>query len=85
MDTIIKKLGIQVEETENGYVYKFDDYDEFTEIYNKLESMTAELSKNSPQSYLNESECHVEFDAYDYFVYLEGDLNIDDYVLRITK
>lgn len=85
MDKLMDRLGLPFEEVDDDYVYEFDDYDEFTEIYNNLESSSEELSKNSPQSYLTESECHVEFDADDYFVYLDGDLNIDEYVLRITK
>lgn len=85
MNELLKKLNIEgIVETSDGYEYATDDYDEFTDIYNKLESYT-KLVKNSPQSFLNESGSHVEFDGDNYFVYLDADFNIDDYILTITK
>lgn len=86
MEKLLKKLGIGdlVTKIDGGYEYSFEDYDTFTDIYNNLESTTI-ITKNSPQSYLNEDSCHVEFDGDDYFVYLDGDFNEDTYVLQITK
>ena len=85
MNELLKKLNIEnIFETEDGYGYETESYDEFTDIYNKLESYT-KLVKNSPQSYLNEASSHIEFDGDGYFVYLDADFNIDEYLLTITK
>lgn len=86
MKKLLRKLNIDEEliEIENGYEYEFYDYDVFTDVYNTLENYT-NITKNSPQSYLNEDSCHVEFDGDDYFVYLEGDFNSDEYTLTITE
>ena len=69
---------------QNEYVAEFNDFDMFTDIYNKLER-TKSVTKNSPQSYLNENEGHVEFDGKDFTIYLEGDFNIDEYKITITE
>lgn len=85
MKKLIDVLNIEMQiDINNNYHAQFNDYDEFTEIYNKLEKSNL-ITKNSPQSYLNEHDCHVEFDGDDYYVYLEGDFNIDEYTLTITK
>lgn len=85
MNELLKKLNIEnILETKTGYEYQTDDYDEFTNIYNTLEKYT-KITKNSPQSYLNESGSHVEFDGEDYYIYLDADFNIDEYVLTITE
>ena len=86
MKKLLRKLNIDEEpiELDNGYEYEFYDYDVFTDVYNTLENYT-KITKNSPQSYLNEDSCHVEFDGDDYFVYLEGDFNSDEYTLTITE
>lgn len=83
MDKIIDFLNLPVQiDMEDNCEYEFNDYDEFTEIYNKLEK-TRLVSKNSPQSYLNINKCHIEFDGDDFYIYLEGDFNIDKYKLKI--
>lgn len=86
MENLIKKLNLEdmLEEDDKGYHYEFDDYDTFTTMYNKLEN-TRSITKNSPQSYLNENEGHVEFDGEDFTVYLDGDFNIDDYKIIIIE
>lgn len=83
MDKLINFLNLPVQmNMEGNYEYEFEDYDEFTEIYNKLEK-TRLVNKNSPQSYLSTTKCHIEFDGDDFYVYLDGDFNIDDYKLKI--
>lgn len=86
MENLIKKLNLEdvLEEDDKGYHYEFDDYDTFTTMYNKLEN-TRSITKNSPQSYLNENEGHVEFDGENFTVYLDGDFNIDDYKIIIIE
>ena len=86
MENLIKKLNLEnmLEEDDKGYHYEFDDYDTFTTMYNKLEN-TRSITKNSPQSYLNENEGHVELDGEDFTVYLDGDFNIDDYKIIIIE
>ena len=76
IDELIKLLNVDLQ-------IDMDD-NEFTEIYNKLEK-TNIITKNSPQSYLNENKCHVEFDGDDFYVYLDGDFNVDNYKLKIEK
>ena len=83
LETLISKLPIQGEITV-GEDYTFDDYTEFVKLYNFLDNSTA-VSKNSPQSYLTENDCHVEFDGDDFFVIIEGDFDKDNYVLKITE
>lgn len=85
MEKLIELLGVYLQiDMNNNYSYEFDDYDEFTDIYNKLEQ-TNLITKNSPQSYLNEEKCHIEFDGDKFYVYLDGDFNVDDYRLKIVN
>lgn len=85
IDELIKLLNVDLQiDMDDNYNLEFEDYDEFTEIYNKLEK-TNIITKNSPQSYLNENKCHVEFDGDDFYVYLDGDFNVDNYKLKIEK
>lgn len=85
MEKLFKYLNIPMQmDMDGGYEQEFNSYDEFTTIYNKLEK-THLITKNSPQSFLNEEKCHVEFDGDDYYVYLDGDFNVDKYVLKIVK
>lgn len=85
MEKLIKKLGLPLQlDMEDNYSTEFEDYDTFTDIYNKLEK-TNLITKNSPQSFLNEEKCHVEFDGDGFYLYLDGDFNIDKYTLKIVS
>ena len=85
MEKLLKLLNMPMQmNIEDGYEQEFYSYDEFTNVYNTLER-TNIVTKNSPQSFLNESKCHVEFDGDDFFVYLDGDFNVDNYRLKILK
>jgi len=83
LEILISKLPVKDEITA-GKDYIFNDYVLFVKIYNFLDNTTL-VSKNSPQSYLTEEDCHVEFDADDFVVILEGDFEKDNYVLKITE
>ena len=83
LETLLSKLPLQGEVTV-GEDYIFDDYTEFVKLYNFLDNSTI-VSKNSPQSYLTESDCHLEFDGDDFIVIVEGDFDKDNYVIKITE
>ena len=81
-EKLINKLNIQLE-LDSEYV--INDYDEFTDIYNKLESSQMYVTKNSPQSYLTEDKSHVEFDGDGFIIYLDANFEKDTYSIKSTK
>jgi hypothetical protein len=83
LETLLSKLPLQGEVIV-GEDYIFDDYTEFVKLYNFLDNSTI-VSKNSPQSYLTENDCHLEFDGDDFIVIVEGDFDKDNYVIKITE
>ena len=83
LETLLSKLPVEDSITINEE-YTFDDYVLFVKLYNFLDSSTL-VSKNSPQSYLTENDCHVEFDGDDFIVIIDGNFENDNYVLKITE
>lgn len=81
-EKLINKLNIQLELDGE---YEISDYDEFTDIYNKLESSQLYVTKNSPQSYLTEDKTHVEFDGDGFIIYLDANFEKDNYTIKSTK
>lgn len=83
LDVFLSKLPID-DKININETYKFNDYIMFVKVYNFLDNSTL-VSKNSPQSYLTENDCHVEFDSDDFIVCINGNFEKDEYELIITE
>lgn len=75
---------IDEEEIDGAYVLTYEDYDEFSNVYNALEN-SSKAKKNSPESFLNEKESHIQYETKNYRLELIGLFDDDDYTLTITK
>ena len=86
MKELLKRIGLSDngEVIDDVYVIRFDDYDKFTDIYNKLENGDF-MDKISPESFLNESECNVRYENDDYILFLIGIFDDDDYSVNLVE
>lgn len=86
MDKLLKELKVvqEGEMIDGVYVVTLNDYDEFSSMYNRLESSVS-LSKDSTQSSMDEEDAHILFDNEDYIVELIALFEEDDYTLNITS
>lgn len=87
MEELLKDLDLQQqgEYDENGaYIIEYDDYDDFTTVYNRLESSYL-LVKDSPNSRLDEKESHIEFYNEKYTAILDANFDDDYYQLTMFK
>lgn len=86
IDNLLRDIGISDtgEYVDNVYVITFADYDEFSDVYNILEN-AVNITKNSPESFLNEKESHVQYETEDYVIELIGLFDVDEYTLNIRE
>lgn len=80
-DLNIKKEG---EIVDDYYVIKLDNYNEFNQVYNKLEK-SLELERDSNNSKVDEDSAHVEYFNDDLTVELIAIFDEDEYTLNIIE
>lgn len=87
VEQLLKKLNIKepYEKQDNYYVVRYDSYEDFIRLYNKLEKSLV-VFKNSLLSFVTEEEGHIQYETDDGLILeLVAIFDEDDYTLNISK